>query len=591
MRKVLIANRGEIAVRVARACRDRGVESVAVYAEQERDALHVRLADEAFALGGSRPADTYLAIDKLVDVARRSGADAVHPGYGFLAENADFAEAVARADLTWIGPPAEAIRDLGDKTVARRLAAQVGAPLAPGLFETVTDVSEIRSFATTNGFPVLIKAAFGGGGRGMKVVRRESELEDAFASAVQEATIAFGRGECFVERYLENARHIETQCLADGRGKVVVLSTRDCSVQRRNQKLIEEAPAPFLTDDQHRRVCEASKSILRAAGYVNAGTCEFLLAPDGTISFNEVNTRLQVEHPVTELVTRIDVVAEQLRIADGGLLGYDDPVAVGHAIEFRVNGEDAARGFLPSPGRLDEWRPPAGPGVRWDSGYEEGDIVPAEFDSLLGKLILYGQDRAQTLAYARRALAEFRVRGVQTVLAVDRMVVEHPDFASETFRVHTHWIESDLAPAIADLPETVPTDTTPDGRPGRRLSVDVDGRRMEVVVPETPAVAEEQTRLPPPPRRRRPGVDSYVRSDQDGVVSPMQARVVKVVVGEGDQVTQGDAVLDIEAMKMEQTLRAPVGGRVQGLRAQVGDDVERGEVLCRILREQPPATT
>jgi acetyl-CoA/propionyl-CoA carboxylase biotin carboxyl carrier protein len=496
--KVLIANRGEIAVRLARGCHDAGLACVAVYADQELDSPHVRFADEAFALGGTLPSETYLAIGKLIDVARRAGADAVHPGYGFLAESADFAEAVVEAGLTWIGPPAKAIRDLGDKTVARRLAAAVGAPLVPGLAEPARDASEIRSFAADYGFPLLIKAAFGGGGRGMKVVRGPDEIDQAFESAVRESKAAFGRGECFVERYLEQARHVETQCLADTSGKVVVLSTRDCSLQRRNQKLIEEAPAPFLTDQQVHRIYEASKAILAEAGYVNAGTCEFLLAPDGTISFNEVNTRLQVEHPVTELVTGFDVVEEQLRIASGGLIEYEDPVAQGHAIEFRVNGEDPATGFLPSPGRLQRWRVPSGPGVRWDGAYEEGDVLPAEFDSLLGKLVVYGRDRHQALAYARRALAEFRVEGIATVLPMDRLVVDHPDFVSEPFRVHTRWIETVLADALDALPQgSGEPDTKPVGE-RRHLTLEVDGRRVEVTLPEAFGNFGG-TALPPPP--------------------------------------------------------------------------------------------
>jgi len=585
MDKVLIANRGEIAVRVARGCHDAGLSCVAVYADQELDAPHVRYADEAYALGGTQPAETYLAVGKLIAAARQSGADAVHPGYGFLAENADFAEAVEQAGLVWIGPPAKAIRDLGDKTVARRLAAAVGAPLVPGLADPATDVSEIRSFAAEYGFPLLIKAAFGGGGRGMKVVRGPEDLEQAYESAVRESTAAFGRGECFVERYLENARHLETQCLADRNGHVAVLSTRDCSLQRRNQKLIEEAPAPFLTDEEIDRLYGASKAILAEAGYVNAGTCEFLLAPDGTISFNEVNTRLQVEHPVTELVTGVDVVQEQLRIASGGLIGYEDPVIVGHAIEFRVNGEDPAADFLPSPGRLRRWRVPSGPGVRWDGAYEEGDELPAEFDSLLGKLVVYGHDRRQALAYARRALAEFRSDGIATVLPMDRLVVEHPDFVSEPFRVHTRWIESVLADSLDALPPFVDhAEPEPEGN-RRRLTVEVDGRRVEVTLPEAfgnfgaPA-------LPPPPRH--PGQHGGVPGGtSDTVTSPMQAKVVKVVAANGQRVARGETVIDVEAMKMEQSLRAPRDGVVQGLAVDVGDEVLRGQVLCRVVDTAP----
>ena len=581
MDKVLIANRGEIAVRVARGCHDAGIRCVAVYADQELNAPHVRYADESYALGGTQPADTYLDVGKLLDVARRSGAGAVHPGYGFLAENADFAEAVEAAGLVWIGPPAQAIRDLGDKTVARRLAAKVGAPLVPGLAEPAADVSEIHSFAADHGFPLLIKAAFGGGGRGMKVVRGPDDVDQAYESAVRESTAAFGRGECFVERYLEDARHLETQCLADRTGRVAVLSTRDCSLQRRNQKLVEEAPAPFLTDAQVARIYDASKAILAGAGYVNAGTCEFLLAPDGTISFNEVNTRLQVEHPVTELVTGIDVVQEQLRIASGGLIDYEDPPVTGHAIEFRINGEDPAADFLPSPGRLRRWRAPSGPGVRWDGAYEEGDDLPAEFDSLLGKLIVHGRDRRQALAYARRALAEFRCDGIATVLPMDRIVVQHPDFVSEPFRVHTRWIESVLAPALDLLPPFLDHDEAEPAVARRRLTVEVDGRRMDVTLPET--FAPFGGPAPPPPPPRHPRRHTEVSGDTSGAVaSPMQAKVVKVLAADGQRVARGETLIEVEAMKMEQSLRAPCDGWVRGLAASVGDEVLRGQLLCRV---------
>ncbi len=587
MQKVLIANRGEIAVRLARGCHDAGLACVAVYADQELDSPHLRYADESFALGGTQPADTYLAVPKLIDVARRAGADAVHPGYGFLAENADFAEAVIEAGLTWIGPPPKAIRDLGDKTVARRLASAVGAPLVPGLAEPAGDVSDIRSFADEHGFPLLIKAAFGGGGRGMKVVRGPDELVQAYESAVRESTAAFGRGECFVERYLEHARHLETQCLADVEGNVVVLSTRDCSLQRRNQKLVEEAPAPFLADEQVRRIYAASKAILAEAGYVNAGTCEFLLAPDGTISFNEVNTRLQVEHPVTELVTGIDVVREQLRIASGGLIDYEDPAVVGHAVEFRVNGEDPAAGFLPSPGLLRRWRVPSGPGVRWDGAYEEGDELPAEFDSLLGKLVVYGADRDQALARARRALSEFRVEGIATVLPMDRIVVEHPDFAAEPFRVHTRWIETVLADTLDALPPFLDHSEPGPGEGRRRLLVEVDGRRVEVTLPEAVASLGDPALPQPPPRRRREHGGVLPGGADTTVTSPMQAKVVKVAVANGQHVVKGETVIDVEAMKMEQSLPAPSDGWVQGLTVKVGDEVMRAEVLCRVTDTAP----
>jgi acetyl-CoA/propionyl-CoA carboxylase biotin carboxyl carrier protein len=584
MQKVLIANRGEIAVRVVRACRDSGLASVAVYADQDREALHARLADEAFALDGRTPAQTYLAVDKVIAVASRAGADAVHPGYGFLAENAGFAEAVIDAGMTWIGPPPQAIRDLGDKTVARQMAAAVGAPLAAGLSHPVLDVSEIREFIEENGLPVLIKAAFGGGGRGMKVVRSLEELKEAFESAVRESTSAFGRGECFVERFLEHARHLETQCLADDAGKVVVLSTRDCSLQRRSQKLVEEAPAPFLTDAQLRSVYDGSKAILSASGYRNAGTCEFLLAPDGTISFNEVNTRLQVEHPVTEMITGIDVVREQLRLAAGGLLDYDDPPLYGHAIEFRLNGEDAGNGFLPSPGTLRRWRPPTGPGVRWDGGYEEGDELPAEFDSLLGKLVVFGRDREAALAAARRALAEFDVAGIATVLPFDRLIVEHPDFVSAPFRVHTRWIEDDFDNVVVPFVDTSDSPSEPPEE-RRRLTVEVDGRRLEVKLPASFGGGFAGPAAAPAPSRRLAAqtLVSEDGSSGNAVTCPMQAIVAKLVASNGDLVAQGDTVLEVEAMKMEQPLRAPKSGVVEGLAVEVGDQVQRGQVLCRIV--------
>jgi len=591
---VLVANRGEIAVRVIRACRDSGLDSVAVYADQDRDALFVRLGDEAFALGGTTPAATYLAGEKMIAAALRAGADAVHPGYGFLAENAGFAQTVIDAGLTWIGPPPKAISDLGDKTVARRMAAAVGAPLAPGLSHPVLDVAEIRAFVEENGLPVLIKAAFGGGGRGMKVVRDLDELDDAFESAVRESTTAFGRGECFVERFLERARHLETQCLADAAGNVVVLSTRDCSLQRRSQKLVEEAPAPFLTDEQEKTVYEASKAILSACGYENAGTCEFLLAPDGTISFNEVNTRLQVEHPVTELVTGIDVVREQLRIASGGLVGYDDPPRRGHAIEFRINGEDAGSGFIPSPGVLTRWRPPSGPGVRFDAGYEEGESLPGEFDSLLGKLVVYGEDRPAALACARRALLEFRTAGIATVIPFHRAVVDHPDFCSEPFRVHTRWIEDDFDGVIAPYSEPgAPGVVEGGGTAGlgerHHMVVEVDGRRVEVTLPATFGDIEPPTRgrTAPARRARRSSPRGGTSPSGDSVVSPMQATVVKIVRKDGDFVSLGEPVVQVEAMKMEQPLRAPRDGTVEGLTVEVGEQVRQGQVLCRIVE---PAT-
>ncbi|MEK9735880.1 MAG: biotin carboxylase N-terminal domain-containing protein, partial [Candidatus Nanopelagicales bacterium] len=481
--KVLIANRGEIAVRVARACRDAGLTSVAVYADPDREALHVRTADEAYALDGSTAAETYLDIAKLLDVAARSGADAVHPGYGFLSENADFAQAVIDAGLTWIGPPPDAIRSLGDKVSARHIAARAGAPQVPGTPDPVAGADDVVAFAKEHGLPVAIKAAFGGGGRGLKVARTLEEIPELYDSAVREAVAAFGRGECFVERYLDNPRHVETQVLADQHGNVVVVSTRDCSLQRRHQKLVEEAPAPFLSDEQVDALYSASKAIIKEAGYYNAGTCEFLVGEDGTISFLEVNTRLQVEHPVSEEVAGIDLVREQFRIADGGVIDYDDPALRGHSIEFRINGEDPGRGFLPAPGVLTEWVEPAGPGVRVDAGFGQGDIIGGNFDSLLAKLIVTGRDRKEALDRSRRALREFVVEGIATAIPFHRAVVDDPAFAPEgdaSFSVHTRWIESGFDNTIP--PYTGTADAPEQAAERETVTVEVDGRRLAVTL-------------------------------------------------------------------------------------------------------------
>ena len=487
LQKVLIANRGEIAVRVIRACKDAGISSVAVYAEPDRDALFVRLADEAHSLDGATPADSYLDIEKIVAVAEKAGADSVHPGYGFLAENRDFAQAVIDAGLVWIGPPPEAIENLGDKIKARHIAEKVGAPLAPGTKDPLEDADQAVAFAEENGLPIAIKAAFGGGGRGLKIARKKEEVADAFESAVREAESAFGRGECFVEKFLDKPRHVETQCLADQHGNVVVISTRDCSLQRRNQKLVEEAPAPFLTDDQVARLYESSKAILHEAGYVGAGTCEFLIAEDGTISFLEVNTRLQVEHCVSEEVTGIDLVREMFRIAAGEELGYDDPTVVGHSIEFRINAEDGGANFMPAPGTLTTWAPPFGPGIRVDGGYEEGETIPGAFDSLIAKLIVTGRDRTQALERSRRALAEFRVDGMPTVIPFHAAVVEDEAFIGtpaekpEEFHVYTQWIETDFDNQITPYGGDNAEAPEPDER--NKVTVEVGGRRLEVVLP------------------------------------------------------------------------------------------------------------
>ena len=584
MHKVLIANRGEIAVRVARACRDAGLTSVAVYADPDRDALHVEVADEAYALGGETAAETYLDIAKILDAAATSGADAVHPGYGFLSENADFAQAVMDAGLTWIGPPPQAIRDLGDKVSARHIAARAGAPQVPGTADPVTGADEVIAFAREHGLPVAIKAAFGGGGRGLKVARTIEEIPELYESAVREAIAAFGRGECFVERYLDRPRHVETQILADREGNVVVVSTRDCSLQRRHQKLVEEAPAPFLTDGQIAELYAASKAIAREAGYVNAGTCEFLIGEDGTISFLEVNTRLQVEHPVSEEVAGIDLVREQFRIADGGVIDYGDPVLRGHSIEFRINGEDPGRGFLPAPGSLTKWELPSGPGVRVDAGFRSGDVIGGNFDSLLAKVIVTGRDRAEALERSRRALHEFEVDGIATALTFHRAVVDDPAFApsdpSAAFTIHTRWIETEFdntIPAYAGSSEVAePTER-------QTLTVEVDGKRLAVTLPAGLAAASSATAgngAARPKRARRSGAGSAASGDS--VTAPMQGTIIKVAVEEGQTVSAGDLLVVLEAMKMEQPLTAHKDGTVTSLNAEIGTTVPAGTVLCEL---------
>ena len=578
---VLIANRGEIAVRVARACRDAGLRSVAVYADPDRDALHTVIADEAYALGGTTAASSYLVVDKILDIAQRSGADAVHPGYGFLSERADFAQAVIDAGLTWIGPPPEAIEKLGDKVSARHIAQKAGAPLVAGTKDPVASSDEVVAFAREHGLPIAIKAAFGGGGRGLKVAREESEVRELFDSAVREATAAFGRGECFVERYLDSPRHVETQCLADAHGNVQVVSTRDCSLQRRHQKLVEEAPAPFLSAQQNAQLVSSSKAILREAGYVGAGTCEFLVGADGTISFLEVNTRLQVEHPVSEEVTGIDLVREQLRIAAGGRVSEEDPEVRGHSIEFRINGEDAGRGFMPAPGRIQRFEPPAGPGVRVDTGVRPGDEVSGAFDSMLGKLIVTGATRKQALERSRRALAEFRIDGVPTVLPFHRQVVEHPAFApqdpSEPFTVHTRWIETGFDGEIPPAPLPAQPEEPEDRE---AVVVEVDGRRVEISLPASlraPQAAVRQRR-----KRAHREVGGAAAAGGGTVTAPMQGTIVKIVAEEGRTVADGDLLLVLEAMKMEQPITAHRSGVVTGLTAEIGATVSAGAVLCTI---------
>ena len=581
MRKVLIANRGEIAVRVARACRDAGLTSVAVYADPDRDALHVRTADEAYALGGTTPGESYLDIGKLLDVARRAGADAVHPGYGFLSENAQFAEAVLDAGLTWIGPPPDAIRALGDKVKARHIAQEVGAPMAPGTPDPVAGVEEVVAFADEHGLPVAIKAAFGGGGRGLKVARTREEIPELFDSATREAVAAFGRGECFVERYLDRPRHVETQVVADQHGEVVVVGTRDCSLQRRHQKVVEEAPAPFLDAEQMQRLYDASKAIIRAAGYVGAGTCEFLVGQDGTVSFLEVNTRLQVEHPVTEETSGVDLVRAQFAVADGQRLRGADPAPRGHAFEFRINAEDPGRNFLPAPGHIDAWHLPSGPGVRVDAGYVVGDTVPGAFDSLLAKLIVTGATRREAIERSRRALAEFVVGGMPTIIPFHRAVLEDPAFVDEPFRIHTRWIETEFSNAIPPYAGGPAEAGEPSER--ERITVEVGGRRLEVVLPAGLAGAGGGGSTARKPRPKRSGGGGPAAASGDALTAPMQGTIVKVAVGEGDKVAEGDLVVVLEAMKMEQPINAHRAGTVAELAAGVGEPVQSGTVLCRIV--------
>ncbi|MCQ6246899.1 acetyl/propionyl/methylcrotonyl-CoA carboxylase subunit alpha [Streptomyces malaysiensis] len=580
MMKVLIANRGEIAVRVARACRDAGIASVAVYADPDRDAVHVRAADEAYALGGDTPAASYLDQTKVLAAAAESGADAIHPGYGFLSENAEFAQAVLDAGLTWIGPPPHAIRDLGDKVAARHIAQRAGAPLVAGTPDPVTGADEVVAFAEQHGLPIAIKAAFGGGGRGLKVARTMEEVPELYDSAVREAVAAFGRGECFVERYLDKPRHVETQCLADTHGNVIVVSTRDCSLQRRHQKLVEEAPAPFLTEEQNTQLYTASKAILKEAGYVGAGTVEFLVGNDGTISFLEVNTRLQVEHPVTEEVTGIDLVREMFRIADGEAIGYDDPQVRGHSFEFRINGEDPGRNFLPAPGTVTSFIPPAGPGVRLDAGVESGSVIGPAWDSLLAKLIVTGATRAQALQRAARALAEFQVEGMATAIPFHQAVVTDPAFTSEPFTIHTRWIETEFHNTITPFTPTG-TDEAEESGARETVVVEVGGKRLEVSLPASLGVATAPAGGSKKPKRKAVKKSGSAASG-DALASPMQGTIVKVAVNEGDTVAEGDLIVVLEAMKMEQPLNAHRAGTVKGLAAEVGTSITSGAVICEL---------
>jgi acetyl-CoA/propionyl-CoA carboxylase biotin carboxyl carrier protein len=570
MKRVLIANRGEIAVRVIRACSDHGIESVAVYSETDRDSMHAQMADSAYSLSGTTAAQTYLNIEKLIAIAKKSGADSVHPGYGFLSENADFAQAVIDAGLIWIGPPPAAIRALGDKVSARKIAAKAGAPLVAGTADPVDSHDEIIAFAKEHGLPVAIKAAHGGGGRGLKIAFTMEEIPEAFASAVREAIAGFGRGECFVERYLDKPRHVETQVLVDKFGNAAVISTRDCSLQRRHQKLVEEAPAPFLTDAQNEELYRASKAIMKEAGYIGAGTCEFLIGVDGTISFLEVNTRLQVEHPVSEEVTGIDLVREQFRIAIGEELGYTDPVIRGHSIEFRINGEDPGRSFLPAPGRITKMSLPSGPGVRVDTGFRTGDAITGNFDSLLAKLIVTGATREQAITRARRAITEFTIEGMATALPFHQAILQDPTFTDE-FKVYTSYIEKEFNNQILEfkiLPLEAQTKAAAD-----HLVAEINGKRFEILV-----------HAPEPVVKRHRAKDALAGgSGGVGLTSPMQGTVVKVAVTQGQSVEKGDLVIVLEAMKMEQPLMAHRSGVISNLTAVIGESVTSGTVLCDII--------
>ena len=581
--KILIANRGEIAVRVIRAARDEGLQTVAVYADPDRDSLHVKLADEAYALGGSTAAQSYLVMDKLIEVAIRSGADAVHPGYGFLSENAQFAQKCFDAGLTWIGPSPQSITQLGDKVAARHIAQKVGAPLVPGTKDPVKSADEVVAFADEHGLPIAVKAAFGGGGRGIKVARDRESIVEMYESAVREATAAFGRGECFIERFLDSPRHVETQCLADAHGNVVVVSTRDCSLQRRNQKLVEEAPAPYLSEEQTKRLYEASRAILREAGYQGAGTCEFLVGTDGTISFLEVNTRLQVEHPVSEEISGLDLVREQFRIARGEKIEEKDPVLRGHSFEFRINGEDPGRSFMPAPGTIEKLNVPTGPGVRWDSGFVAGDVIGGNFDSMLAKLIVTGADREQALQRARRALSELSIEGMPTVIPFHRVILEDPAFVpaeGEDFKVHTRWIETEFNNTIP-MYDGAPGSVDSDEDERTTVVVEVNGKRMEVSLPEMGGAAKPAAKPASKSRKSRSSRTS-AKAGGDELTSPMQGTIVKVAVSDGDTVAEGDLVLVLEAMKMEQPITAHKAGKVSGLSAKPGDTVTSGAVLATI---------
>ncbi|OFN76559.1 biotin carboxylase N-terminal domain-containing protein [Corynebacterium sp. HMSC074E01] len=580
--KVLVANRGEIAVRVIRAARDAGIASVAVYAEPDADAPFVTLADEAFALGGQTSAESYLDFSKILDAASKSGADAIHPGYGFLSENADFAQAVIDADLTWIGPSPQSIADLGDKVTARHIAERADAPMAPGTKDPVASAEEVEAFADEHGLPVAIKAAFGGGGRGMKVAHTREEIKDLYESATREAVTAFGRGECFVERYLDKARHVEAQVLADQHGNVVVMGTRDCSLQRRFQKLVEEAPAPFLTDEQRASIHESAKRICREAGYYGAGTVEYLVGADGLISFLEVNTRLQVEHPVTEETTGYDLVREQFRIAEGRELSIsEDPTPHGHAIEFRINGEDAAAGFMPAPGTIVSYSEPSGPGVRMDSGVREGSVIGGQFDSMLAKLIVWGPDREAAIARARRALSEYRIEGLPTVIPFHQAILTDPAFTAEdgNFTVYTKWIEEEWVNELPEYTDTAEAPENEEQEASQKFVVEVGGRRIEVALPGNLLLGGGTKRKK---SKKRRGKGAAANVSGDAVTAPMQGSVIKVAVEEGQEVEEGEVVVVLEAMKMENPVKAHKSGTVADLKVSTGTQINKGEPILEI---------
>lgn len=577
--KVLVANRGEIAVRVIRAARDAGIASVAVYAEPDAQAPFASLADEAFALGGTTSAESYLVFDKILDAAEKSGADAIHPGYGFLSENADFAQAVIDAGLTWIGPSPESIRNLGDKVTARHIAERAEAPMAPGTKDPVAGADEVQSFAMEYGLPVAIKAAFGGGGRGMKVAYSAEEIPELFESATREATSAFGRGECFVERYLDRARHVEAQVLADKHGNVIVVGTRDCSLQRRFQKLVEEAPAPFLTDEQRASIHESAKRICREAGYYGVGTVEYLVGADGLISFLEVNTRLQVEHPVSEETTGLDLVREQFRIAEGHELSLqEDPTPRGHAFEFRINGEDAAANFMPAPGTIVKYSEPAGPGVRVDSGVVQGSVIGGQFDSMLAKLIVWGPDRETALRRSARALSEYTVEGLPTVIPFDQAIVADPAFTAEdgNFGVYTKWIEEEWDNQLPAHDDSTDAEAA-EAEPSQVHTVEIDGRRIEVALPASFGINGA-----PRKKKKRKGSGAKAAVSGDAVTSPMQGTVIKVNVEESQEVAEGEVLLVLEAMKMENPVKAHKAGTVTGLAVEAGASTTKGSVLLEI---------